>query len=397
MRSTLLLALLLALPAVTHAQLMDDAALEKVRSSLPQLESADWNAALHSPRVVWYTHREMPPAYQNAGTFHSPQYNISADPSDSPIRHGEGGNANIQFPWRTAGGLDRSPTATTVTGLYLPAKDESSVWPVVVWRGTLPGHPGDGPESAWRWVFPRGAILFELIAHPVGSQSMTCEVRARLRLADDWSAGLFRPIPTAEDLAIALEREDRVRFYREIAQLRAPQPVSLVDVTDRANRTRAAYRGTAGVAFVPSLPTDVVTKLLSRPFVECTGGHWTVAADGTTCFAPTSADEHQLVPRTYMASLIGSDSESCEQCHKTVAVHARTFDRFRGWYGHVRGDDDTFSFHPVDPRVVSYSGARISPTLRPSLLRSGVIAVYDPATHPREIYRPLSPPAKSQR
>ena len=391
------LAVVLTTTSLSQIQIADRSTVESIRSRLPVIDAADWNSDLHSPDVMWYTEREMPRAYQHAGGFHSPDYNISADPTDSPIRHGEGGNANVQFPWRTAGGLDRSPNAITATGLLLPPRPAGGVWPVVVWRGTLPGHPGMGPEAAWRWVFPSGAILFEVIAHPVAGEVLTCEVRARLRTADGWSAGLFRPMPSAADLAASLEQIDTTRFAREIRSLRSPQEVSLVDVTDRANRSKPAYRGHAGVAFVPELPAEVVRSLLRRPFVECTGGEWMVGTNGAICYAPTSAADGQLVPRLYMASLIGSDSESCDQCHRTVANHARKFDRDRGWYGHVRGDDDTFSFHPVAPRTISYNGATLAPTLRQSLLTAGVIAIYDPSSHPREVYRPITTTAERRR
>ncbi len=386
-----ILAIVLCTGEVTHAQqVMESARLSGIRSRLPVLESRVWHLDLHSPDVIWYTHSEVPPAYQHAGGFHSPSYNISADPSDSPIRHGEGGNANVQFPWKHAGGLDRSPDAITATGLLLPPKATGGRWPVVVWNGTLPGHPGMGPERSLRWMFPAGTVFFELVAHPVAGEVVTCEVRARLRNVDSWEMGLFRPFPMASDLAKALEELDRERFARQVDELRAPAKVTIVEVSDRANRTRSAFVGQAGAAFVPELPPDVVAQLMRRPFRDALGAEWARGPRGEICYSPTTSTSDQIVPRGWMGSLIGTDTDSCQACHRTVAKHARHFDERRGWYGHVRGDDDVFTFHPVEPSSVSYNGSTFPPRLRAQFVRSGVVEAYDQARHPRDIYRQLN-------
>lgn len=394
----LVLATMLALcESPARGQLMTAEQVAAIRSRLPALEAREWHDDLHSPDVVWYQLHTMPRAYQHAGGFHSPKYNISADPSDSPIRHGEGGNANVQFPWLHAGGLDHSVTADTATGLLLPPTWNGKRWPVVVWQGALPGHPGMGRETALRWMFPKGATLFEVIMHPVGGTQKVCEVRARLREIDSWDVGLFRPYPTSADLAAELERIDAGRFSRQIHQLRGPPTIQLVSVVDRANRSRPAFPAAKAVAtFVPELPADVVAKLLSRPFRDSLGAEWARSTSGEICYAPTAATEEQIVPRHYMASILGTDSDSCQQCHRTVAQHARTFDSARGWYGHVRGDDDVFSFHPVEPDSISYNGATLRPRLRKALLDAGVIAVYDPAKHPPHVYRQINWPARRQ-
>lgn len=383
-----------AFVAPAQAQLMEQSRRDHLRSLLPVLESREWHADLHSPAVVWYTEREIPRAYQHAGGFHSPAYNISADPSDANIRHGEGGNANVQFPWVKAGGLDRSPDAVTFTGLLLPPRANQTRWPVVVWNGTLPGHPRIGEERALRWMFPNGAVLFEVIAHPIAGTLVTSEVRARLRELDTWQVGLFRPFPSAKDLADVLTtRPDAALHETAIACLRSPQ-VQIVDISDRVNRTRSVFTARVGASFVPHLSPAVTSELMRRPFRDALGAEWARTPDGKPCYAPTSAAPDQIVPRHYMGSLIGVDPDSCKTCHETVAQHARQFDVYRGWYGHVRGDDDVFTFHPVEPTSISYNGATVAPRLRRALLDAGVVEVYDPARHPPEVYRLLSWPAR---
>lgn len=401
MRDAIALRLVLATMLASCAssargQLMTAEQVAAIRSRLPAIEAREWHDDLHSPEVVWYTEREMPRAYQHAGGFHSPSYNISADPSDSPIRHGEGGNANVQFPWVKAGGLDRSPDAVTATGLLLPARENGSRWPVVVWNGALPGHPGMGRESALRWMFPAGTVLFEVVAHPIAGELVTCEVRARLREIDSWGVGLFRPFPSAKDLRKALEeRSDADQYRPAIAQLLSPK-VQVIEVSDRANRSRPAFVGHAGASFLPELPASVTRELMRRPFRDALGAEWATSSTGEICYAPTTSAHGQIVPRYWMASLVGTDTDSCQKCHHTVAQHARTFDRHRGWYGHVRGDDDVFTFHPVEPSSIAYNGATVPARLRQSLVRASVVEAYDPKKHPPHVYRQINWPARRQ-
>ena len=97
------------------------------------------------------------------------------------------------------------------------------------------------------------------------------------------------------------------------------------------------------------------------------------------------------MPAGYSGTIAGTDTGSCAKCHDGVAKHARHFDAARGWYGHVRGDDGIFSFHPIDPSRISYNGATIPPVLSRDLVESGIVAPYDPARHIGDRYRALSP------
>src|SRR5262245_20363311 len=62
--------------------------------------------------VMWYTDKEMPPAYQIQNTFHSPFYNISnqneRDLSGRRIGKDRIGNGNRDFPWVATAGTDLS-------------------------------------------------------------------------------------------------------------------------------------------------------------------------------------------------------------------------------------------------------------------------------------------------
>lgn len=355
---------------------------------LPRLADEAADAALHAARTVHYDERTIPAAYAHAGGFHSPKYNISADPSDSGIRHGEGGNANVQFPWRFGGGLDHTTGVRSDKALTLPLDDSGRPWPVVAWTGRLPGHPGMGPEAAVRWRFPRGAILWEILSHDVDGTRAVFEVRARVRETDYWQTHIYRPFPRCEDLAAELHR--RGILPAVVRELRAAPTLQRVDFTDRANRTRPAFVSAAYVAFLPRLPADVTLALLREtPFRDATGQAWATAGEAH-CYAPTTETASQLVPARYAGTIVGTDTDSCAKCHDGVAQHARSFDRQRGWYGHIRGDDGIFSFHPIDPSRISYNGATIPPTLSRHLVESGVVAAFDPSRHPGDRYHALA-------
>lgn len=356
---------------------------------LPRLADQEADATIRAAHTHWYDDATIPPAYAHAGGFHSPRYNISADPTDAPLRHGEGGNANVQFPWQFGGGLDHAKGVTTAKAVTLPSRPCGGVWPVVAWSGKLPGHPGMGPESAIRWRFPRGASVWEVMAHDVAGERVVFEIRRRVREVDYWQTHVYRPFPRCEDLAAELDR--RGVEPTAAAELRRAPILQKADMTDRANRTRPAFKGVAYVAWLPRLPADLTLRLLREtPFRDATGHAWATVGE-LHCYAPTTETASQLVPPGYAGTLVGTDTDSCARCHDGVAKHARHFDAQRGWYGHVRGDDGIFSFHPIDPSRISYNGATIPPTLSRELVAAGVVAAYDPARHPQEIYRALSP------
>lgn len=356
--------------------------------TLPKLADMQADAIIRASHTYWYDDVTIPPAYAHSGGFHSPRYNISADPTDAPLRHGQGGNANVQFPWIRGGGLDYTKHTTTVKGITLPLQQGGAVWPVVVWTGHLPGHPGIGPERALRWRYPKGTNVWEVLMHEVAGQRVPFEIRRRLREQDYWQTFVYRPFPRCADLADALEKRGVEQHV--VANLRARPVLTKVDMTDRVNRTRPAFQGVSHVAWLPVLPVSLCLCLLKEtPFRDATGYAW-AQVDEAQCFAPTTDTPGQIVPMGYAGTIVGTDTDSCAKCHDGVAKHSRHFDMHRGWYGHVRGDDGIFSFHPIEPNRISYNGATIMPTLNKELSVRGIVSPYDPHKHPGDVYHALS-------
>ena len=375
--------------ATAQVQLMSSAKLASVRGSLPQIENKDWHATIHSERNIVYTDKEMPRAYQHFGGFHSPSYNISADPTDMNLRHGEGGNVNVDFPWKHPGGTDYSlGHVTTYKQMLLPLREDGRQWPVVVWKENGKNPFGE-TEPLTKWIFPIGTTFSEILQTDINGQWLVFEIRTRTRSADYWDVEIFRPFPSCDNLASKLESIDPQGYSQTINYLRRRENLTEVDMTDR-NNPKPGFSGKAGVAWMPRLdPATVESLLKTTSFSIATGGHWKKGENGVVCYSPTTDAMNQIVPVNYAGSIVGSDTVSCNKCHDSTLKHARHFNFSRGWYGFSRGNDKIFSFHPIEPRSISYSGAQYRPQLRKEFVAAGIVEMYDPTRHPKNIYSPL--------
>ena len=403
----------LALACLGQVQLMSQPDIDAIQRLLPRVADGERAAQLRDPGMMWYTHREMPPAYQHATgngyvetTFHSAFYNISGDPSDQGggFDRQAGGNANREFPWSLAPGGAHNADVRSFKGLLLPRKPDGGVWPVAWFRQDLPsrgqrivssgGRLAEGRPSrfnyGWGWVFPRGTVFVEATTmdSPSGHDQV-CELRFRIRESDAWGVDMIRPFETAESLAEAIKETwpnweaDSVR-RAAVATLEAPPKAQKVRLADTMHHTKMAFDVTAFVEELPPLRPADVSQLFQREWVSCLGGHWREEPPIT---APTlSRREFNLLPPNYHLSMLGNDRDGCMRCHESANEHATVFQIPRGWYGRVRGSDGIMSWHPVDPSSVARSGERRDVQMRDRFGRSGVIEAFDPAKHPPEIY-----------
>ena len=356
-----------------QAQLMPADKVRGLRASFPKLEDARWAGFMSDPDTLIYTHKEMPKAYQFQGGFHSVNYNISADSSENFKAHGRGGNANVDFPWRHAGGTDAAAErgiSSGVTLIWLPKQSDGRPWPVVMWR----------ERGAWNWMFPRNTIVGEAL-YLVDSQGKSHwhEVRIRFREIDYWDVDILRPFPHREDLRTALSKHDIALVAPRMKALR---------LRNRGH-DRTAFDRLSYTEVLPQIPEAVSMKLLDEtPFRSAMGGYWSGDADQHV-FAPTTKQRASIVPYDYQGAFLGNDTRSCGACHSTTLVQADVFRR-RGWYGTVRGSaDGIFSFHPVALSSISGNGSKRQIEWRSSLVAAGMIAGYDPKVHPKDRYARL--------
>jgi hypothetical protein len=129
--------------------------------------------------------------------------------------------------------------------------------------------------------------------------------------------------------------------------------------------------------------------LTQTVFRSALGEVWRRSPGGVRVCAPTTEAEFHIVPAKYDAGFVDADSISCMRCHDTVGRHVRDFQPARDWYGRVRGSDAIFSFHPFCPTCISSNGFGQKVTLRPELIKAGLLSQYDPDRHPEHLYQQL--------
>ncbi len=370
------------------ARLMSAKKEARLRARLPQIDDPEVTRLLADKRLMLYTEAEMPRAYQfwdgvHPGV-HSAYYNISAGAGE-PF-----GNANREFPWGHPAGTQKAQGVTSFRFLWLPRDEKGKTLPVVWYRKPL---PGDG-RSGYAWIFPAGAVLGEVLSlkSPAGNEYVF-EVRIRRRELDDWAVDVFRPFPTASDLATRIRelRPDWANREKLVAlcnHLEEPRKLPVHLVRDR-QPGRRTFKQEMGVDTLPAVgDNELVAELLTTtPFRSAISTAWRVAADNTHTCAPTTKAAFHIVPAGYSAGHIEVEQASCRRCHNTVNHSVDEFDGGRDWYGRVRGSDGIFSFHPFAPSSISDNGFPRTVSIREDLKRTGVVAHYNAKKHDDSVYR----------
>ena len=304
------------------------------------------------PRLLIYTDAEMPKAYQFFdGAFpgvHSVEYNISANGSE-PF-----GNGNREFPWSHPAGTHRASNLSAFRFLWLPRDSKGVFWPVV-W------HRQAGAAGGYAWTVPVGAVLGEVLAvrGPAG-RDYTFELRIRRREVGFWDVDIYRPFPTAADLARRIKQlrpqwKSHTNLVQLCSHLEDKRPLAVRVLAD-AQPLERPFQQTMGVDELPPLDGKLVVELLTTtPFRSALGRVWRDDADGVATCAPTTASPFHIIPVNYDAGFVSLDSQSCMRCHSTTNQSVRTFNARRDWYGRIRGADGIFSFHPfaVPPSISS--------------------------------------------
>lgn len=412
--------LLLSGVCSAQVQIVQPDQLRRMKSLLPKIDNKELQAVLDDPTTMWYDLQSMPAAYQfQPGNGYLPTYfflanhNFSGDPSDKPLGNGRGGNANVEFPWnQKPGGAHRSPHVDSFKGLWLPKKSNGRPHPVVWFRKDLPGRLGGGLvvggrpirgplsrgeyEQTYGWVFPEGTVFVEALTmkDPQGYY-VVFELRFRIREIDAWGVDIFRPFPTADSLADALEQEDNSESHKlirdAIRQLRSPATVRIANLGDDKHTTKQAFMSVSGYDPLPSLPEATVSKLLyTTEFKSSLGEAWRTGSNKVTAFSPSNeTNEYNIIATRYDGTFIGTDRESCIKCHESTNKHATVFQVPRGWYGRVRGSDGILSWHPVALSAISANGAPVPVRMRRAFVEGGILEPFNRARHPVNIYKSI--------
>jgi hypothetical protein len=414
----LVLAWILVAPSHAQTQLIAPAKLRAMLATLPECEDSpifdagEFQAILRDPTTLWYTHEEMPPAYQIGGgadgnigplRFSDVMINVSNAAGEGDKADGFGGNANIDAPWKTRpGGTNHVKNLRDFKGVYRPKQANGKPYPIVTYQRIFTDQRRAGDRAIGTdWIFPVGTVFLEvLVQRAPDGRDYVFEIRVRKRVTGDWEMDVLRPFPTPDTLEAAIRNvsqrwysdtksQEVVRLLRDTRrtipafELKEIQPGERFgdgqDITTFYNKVQIDY--------LPPLSERhdaLVAHLLTHTaFASALGEDWNIG---------NNKEAFHLVPFGYDGAFVGNDFQSCKECHKHCGIAARRLDRGRGWQGAVRGgNEQILSFHPIEPS--SYVGTkqgRPGPVVfRKAFLDAGVIEPFDTAKHQPSMYHLL--------
>lgn len=372
----------------------------------PKTNDERINLILNDKDLLIYTSEEIPPAYQKWDSQiehgqrvenHNGAYSVEVALGSSPLSNG-----NIEFPWDKPGGTSKSKNADKYTFILLP-KDEFGKKIPIVWHkpyitvGNV-SRSNNFKNRGYAWLFPIGTTIGEVMRVSSLEENIPFELRLRFRKATSWDVEVYRPFPTAEDLAEAIKKhrvnwkEDKslISFVSRLEDKNLDLPKVRLK-SDHPDHT--VFDSTTAIDELPPLDKKLVTELLKTTLFSSVESPWRTLKDGTPCHAPTTKEDWHIVPQNYEGGFISVDSESCIRCHNSVNNHLEKFDRPREWYGRIRGSDGIFSFHPFEPskliKKFDKSLREIEPEIRKSFIEAGIVEKFDPKKHTTERYKAI--------
>lgn len=376
--------------------------LRDVASRMPQVADPELLAILESADTMWYSKQSIIPGYQDSaggGEFPIGMRPNTIDPGLIAVPGGHGwvfrNVGEFHFPFDRPAGS--SPDDLQAVDFFRLPRDESgAIRPVIYWLR----EPNSSTHRV-EWLFPAGTVFGEILFIHDGGELWPFEIRTRTRNIDSWTSNVFRPFPTAADLAAALERVRATRAEwassPEITSLieHARDPSTLRSATLSERNFPGTFETITGAEDeLPALSDDSILRelLMSTPFRSARGAVWKESGD-LRAYAPTTSAGFQIVPRGYTGGFLSVDDETCQRCHRDAARP------FRDWYpdiilyGELWGGDDTFTWHPfVTERFVDVRSGRVvdfngdNREIRPDWLAAGIIERRS-ASHSESIYR----------
>lgn len=415
----LVLVWLLTAPLSAQTQLIPPAKLRAMLATLPECEDSpifdegEFQAILRDPTTLWYTHAEMPPAYQIGGgadgnvgplRFSDVMVNVSNANGEGDKPDGEGGNANIDAPWKTRpGGTNHVKNLRDFKGLYLPKQRSGRPFPIATYQRIFTDQRRAGDRNVGTdWIFPVGTVFLEvLVQRAPDGRDYVFEIRVRKRVVGEWEMDVLRPFPTPESLEEAIRNvsprwygdaksQAVVRLLRDTERPLTPMVLKEVQPGERFNTTAddiVTFERTTTIDYLPPLSErhdELVKYLLTKTaFTSALGEEWNIG---------NNREAFHLVPFNYDGGFVGTDFQSCKECHKHCGIAARKLDRGRGWQGAVRGgNEQILSFHPIEPAsfVGTKQGNAGPVVFRKAFLDAGIVEPFDVSKHPASKYHLL--------
>lgn len=376
--------------------IMPKAQVAKYQAMLPRVADAEIDSLLRDPRTMWYDSQGIVPGYQDSmgdpkgfrpNTIESILIDLAVPGGWGTIFQKRG---RFNFPFAT-GGADLAENMEKINFWSVP-RAAGAVLPVVYWKL---------PFSRWRWMFPVGTVIGEvlMVKLPDGSLKVF-EIRTRRRELNRWTNAIFRPYPTAFHLAEKIQqlRPDWVASPEWKKVIR-----TLMDEGTLTPRTleTASFPGTftkldGHLDPLPDFPdATLANELLSdATFFPMDSMVWKAGA-GHKTYAPTSRSLNSIVPKNYDAGVLSVDDDSCRRCHKDAGRQIGEFHFNLILYGELWGEDEIFSWHPFDNNAFVDASGNVknfnddNRRLRSDFVAADLVKPYQPAVHTGSFYKEL--------
>ncbi len=378
-------------------QLLSVEQVARYRQLMPSSAATELAAILQDERLIWYDKTAIVPGYQDSmGDPEGMRPNtLRKDLINTAV---PGGHERIfarrglfQFPFGT-GGIDESTNASGFN-FWLPPMENGKEWPVAYWRL---------PWSRWRWVFPTGTVLGEVLTvnSPDGRQ-VVFEIRTRTRLENTWANDIYRPFRTAAELAAAIQRlrpqwASNTKLKTLVQHLQRHDNLKPASLVGRSVFASAFPQVDGFEDVLPDFgdPQLVIDLLQTMEFRSVKGQVWKQSGSQIT-YAPTTNQSFGVTANNYQAGLFPTDDEFCARCHKDAG---RAFIDYYGdvaAYGELWGEDQAFSWHLfetanfVDPRGEVRNFNEDNRSLRSDMRDAGLVVPFQQGVHPEGRYRQL--------
>ena len=380
-------------------ELMPTARLALIASRAPCLPPGELRDAFESTHTFWYDKHSLVPGYQDSfgDNVQTPigfrPNTIAPSLIDVAV---PGGHQQIfsslgvfHFPFGSPiGPVD---DVVVVNFWRVPHDANGTPLPVVHWQ-----RDPDAYTHRVEWMFPADTMFGEALFLDDSGTLYPFEIRTRTRTPAGWVNDVYRPFPRATDLAGAIEARGGTSpaLTDLVAHLRtAPLAPFRLETTHFPGAFPARDSGIDTLPALTGADADFIHALMTTtPFRSARGVPW--KTDGPlVAHAASAAGGGTIVPAGYNAAAVDVSETSCDVCHRDAGRPFETwYDNILA-YGELWGNDEIFTWHPftmsifvdADGRVVNFN--HDNRVIRADLRAAGLVAPYQPSTHPPTIYK----------
>jgi hypothetical protein len=376
----------------TYGQLLSEEEIQNYKSFFPKFEDGFVTKLVDNPKTVWYNEKVMPRIFLqlSADTPYGEltpfwiNNNISGDAREQSKGDGFGGSVATDKPYRVLGGTDNSKVFN-IRAMILPEDENGKLKPIayydeIYYRYYWLGNNQHLPLKGLAWIYPTGTVFMEAIAIDGPKGRYICEIRCRIKMKDYWEVAIYRPFKNLQEL------EAKVKELRPDSNYDLTPRLKYEKFADNDHPTNHAIDLEGYVLTLPNFDEELVHDLLTKTeFKNCTNESF-YDEDGKVVFAPTSNSEFNIVPKNYQATFLGTDAQSCKNCHEHSGSSATLWDFSRDWYGNLQLGDNIFSMHIFDKSGISTNGAPGRNILNKTFVNMGILERYNNTKHATEDY-----------